>query len=215
MFFFVCFLVVVFLLLVLLALRLIVPPVTVMRKRTEKKSLLKRPGVFTTIGLIPFVSHRNSHNSKKYNLKHGGLQMSQNNLQKCMQSTLRPLVYVVKRQKHKQEHLSPIFCTRARTRRRSAQDVQINRGGLGQALEQIVNLLNVESHVRFTLPAAQHQVVHLFGAGTRPLQNPALCDTLDHLQREPSNTDNVILLYIQQDHMMLIQTPCFKPVSQS
>lgn len=139
------------------------------------------------------------------------------NVQKCMRSTLRPLVYVVKRQKHKQEHLSLIFFlflythAHARTRRRSAQDVQINRWGLGQALEQIVNLFNVESHVRFTLPAAQHQVVHLFGAGTRPLQNPALCDTLDHLQGESWNTDNVIRLYIQQDHMMLTQTACFKP----
>lgn len=38
----------------------------------------------------------------------------------------------------------------------SAQDVQVNRRCLGQALEQIVDFFDVESHVGLPLPAAQH-----------------------------------------------------------
>ncbi len=73
----------------------------------------------------------------------------------------------------------------------SAQNVQVNRRGLGQALEQVVDFFDVESHVRLPLPAAQHQVIHLFGARTRSLQHPALCDTLDHLQEAAETRSRV------------------------
>lgn len=45
-----------------------------------------------------------------------------------------------------------------------------------------MDFFDVESHVGLPLPAAQHQVIHLFGASTRSLQHPTLCDALDHLQ---------------------------------
>lgn len=73
----------------------------------------------------------------------------------------------------------------------SAQDVQVNRRGLGQALEQVVDFFDVESHVGLPLPAAQHQVIHLFGASTRSLQHPTLCDTLDHLQEAAETRSRV------------------------
>lgn len=64
----------------------------------------------------------------------------------------------------------------------SAQYVQVDGRGLGQALEHAVDLLDVEPHVGLPLPAAQHQVVHLLGTGARPLQHTALRDALDHLR---------------------------------
>lgn len=64
----------------------------------------------------------------------------------------------------------------------SAQYIQVNGRGLGQVEQQTVDLLDVESHVRLSLPAAQHQVVHFFGTGPRALQHPALGYTLDHLE---------------------------------
>ena len=47
-----------------------------------------------------------------------------------------------------------------------------------------MDFLDVESHVRLSLPAAQHQIVHFFRAGPRALQHPALGYTLYHLQRK-------------------------------
>ena len=47
-----------------------------------------------------------------------------------------------------------------------------------------MDLLDVESRVGLSLPAAQHQVVHLLGAGAGSLQHPALGDALDHLGTE-------------------------------
>lgn len=45
-----------------------------------------------------------------------------------------------------------------------------------------MDLLDVEPHVGLPLPAAQHQVIHLFRTGARSLQHPALGDALNHLQ---------------------------------
>lgn len=64
----------------------------------------------------------------------------------------------------------------------SAQYVQVHGWGLGEALEHAVDLLDVQPHVGLPLPAAQHQVVHLFRTGAGPLQHAALGDALDHLQ---------------------------------
>lgn len=66
----------------------------------------------------------------------------------------------------------------------SAQYVQVHGRGLGEALEHAVDLLDVQPHVRLPVPAAQHQVVDLFRAGTGSLQHAALRDALDHLQEE-------------------------------
>lgn len=65
-----------------------------------------------------------------------------------------------------------------------AQDVQVDWGCLGQALQEAVNLFNVESHVGFTLPAAQHQVIHFLGTGAWSLEHAALGNALDNLQEE-------------------------------
>lgn len=64
----------------------------------------------------------------------------------------------------------------------SAQYVQVDGRGLGEALEHAVDLFDVQPHVGLPLPAAQHQVIHLFRTGTRPLQHTALGDALNHLQ---------------------------------
>lgn len=72
-----------------------------------------------------------------------------------------------------------------RERVASAQYVQVDGRGLGQALEHAVDLLDVQPHVGLPLPAAQHEVVHLLGAGAGPLQHAALGDALNHLQGEP------------------------------
>lgn len=66
----------------------------------------------------------------------------------------------------------------------STQYVQVHGRGLGEALEHAVDLLDVQPHVRLPVPAAQHQVVDLFRAGTGSLQHAALRDALDHLQEE-------------------------------
>lgn len=75
-----------------------------------------------------------------------------------------------------------------RTGGASAQYVQVHRGGLGEALEHAVDLLDVQPHVGLPLPAAQHQVVHLFRTGSGPLQHAALRDALDHLQDSGATT---------------------------
>lgn len=64
----------------------------------------------------------------------------------------------------------------------SAQYVQVDGGGLGQALEHAVDLLDVQPHVGLPLPAAQHQVIHLLGTGAGSLQHSALRDAFNHLQ---------------------------------
>lgn len=46
-----------------------------------------------------------------------------------------------------------------------------------------MDFFDVESHVRLSLPAAQHQVVYFFRTGPGALQHPALGYTLYHLQR--------------------------------
>lgn len=53
-----------------------------------------------------------------------------------------------------------------------------------------MDLLDVQPHVRLSLPAAQHQVVNLLGTGARPLQYTALGDALNDLQ-EATNTESV------------------------
>lgn len=45
-----------------------------------------------------------------------------------------------------------------------------------------MDFFDVESHVRLSLPAAQHQVVYFFRTGPGALQHPALGYTLYHLQ---------------------------------
>lgn len=75
----------------------------------------------------------------------------------------------------------------------SAQYVQVHRRGLGQALEHAVDLLDVQPHVGLPLPAAQHQVIHLFRTSAGPLQHPALRDALNHL-RGGRQQDNVRFL---------------------
>lgn len=70
----------------------------------------------------------------------------------------------------------------------SAQYIQVYRWGLGQIEEQTVYFFNVESHVRFSLPAAQHQVIYFFRTRPGALEHPALGYTLYHLQRKKDKT---------------------------
>lgn len=64
-----------------------------------------------------------------------------------------------------------------------AQDVQVDRRGFSHGEQDLLNVLNVQSLLRFPLPAAQHDVVHLLRADPWPLQNPALGYALNNLQR--------------------------------
>lgn len=74
-----------------------------------------------------------------------------------------------------------------------AQDVQVDRGGFSHGEQDLLNVLNVQSLLRFPLPAAQHDVIHLLRTNPRPLQNPALGYALNNLQSkrgQRSETDD-------------------------
>lgn len=63
-----------------------------------------------------------------------------------------------------------------------AKDVQVDWCGLAQSMKDLVDLLDVEPLLRFSLPAAQHDVVNLLGADSRPFQNSALGNALNDLK---------------------------------
>lgn len=62
-----------------------------------------------------------------------------------------------------------------------AKDVQVDGGGFAQGVEDSVDLLDAEPLLRLTLPAPEHDIVHLFGTDPGPLQDAALGDALDDL----------------------------------
>lgn len=64
-----------------------------------------------------------------------------------------------------------------------AKDVQVDGGGFPQSMEDFVDLLDVQPLLRFPLPAPQHDIVHLFGADSGPLQNTTLGDALNDLKK--------------------------------
>lgn len=63
-----------------------------------------------------------------------------------------------------------------------AQNVQVTGWRLCQGLQTRVHILHAEALLRFSLPAASHDGVDIRRAGARPLQLPALRDTLDRLR---------------------------------
>lgn len=65
-----------------------------------------------------------------------------------------------------------------------AKDVQVDWCGLAQSMEDLVDLLDVEPLLRFSLPAAQHDVVNLLGADSRSFQNSALGNALNDLKEK-------------------------------
>ena len=64
-----------------------------------------------------------------------------------------------------------------------AEDVQVDGGGFPQSMEDLVDLLDVQPLLRLPLPAPQHDIIHLFGADSGPLQNTALGDALNDLEK--------------------------------
>lgn len=62
-----------------------------------------------------------------------------------------------------------------------AQDVQVDWRSFSHGEQDLLNVLNVQSLLRFPLPAAKHDVVHFLRTNPRPLQNPALSYTLNNL----------------------------------
>lgn len=64
-----------------------------------------------------------------------------------------------------------------------AQDVQVDRRGFSHGKQDLLNVLNVQSLLRFPLPAAQHDVIHLLRTNPWPLQNPSLGYALNNLRR--------------------------------
>lgn len=63
-----------------------------------------------------------------------------------------------------------------------AKDVQVDWCGLAQSMKDLVDLLDIEPLLRFSLPAAQHDVVNLLGADSRSFQNSALGNALNDLK---------------------------------
>lgn len=72
----------------------------------------------------------------------------------------------------------------------SLQDVQVDRRVLDQGHEPVVDFLDDETLLRFSLPAPLHELVDLFGTRPRPLQLPALRDALDRLHKESNLQSN-------------------------
>lgn len=66
-------------------------------------------------------------------------------------------------------------------KRALAQNIQVDRRCLGQVLKEGVDALDVLPHVGLSLPAPQHQLIHLLGACSRSLQDSALSDAFYHL----------------------------------
>lgn len=75
-----------------------------------------------------------------------------------------------------------------------AKDVQVDWCGLAQSMKDLVDLLDVEPLLRFSLPAAQHDVVNFLGADSRPFQNSALGNALNDLKerKETLNTSRAV-----------------------
>lgn len=63
----------------------------------------------------------------------------------------------------------------------SAQDVQVHRRILDQPQQAAVDVFDDHPLLRFSLPAALHQHVHLVGARARPFQLPSLGDAFNGL----------------------------------
>lgn len=64
------------------------------------------------------------------------------------------------------------------------QDVQIDRRALDKGHEAVVDVLDDEPLLWFSLPAALHEEVHFLWAGTWPFKLSSLRDTLNGLERE-------------------------------
>lgn len=89
--------------------------------------------------------------------------------------------------------LSPI-CLLAEDREPPlAQDVQVDRRGFSHGEKDLLNVLNVQSLLRFPLPAAQHDVIDLLRTDPWPLQDTTLGDALDNLQRESNGVRRTAL----------------------
>lgn len=63
------------------------------------------------------------------------------------------------------------------------QDVQIDRRVLDKGHEAVVDVLDDEPLLRFSLPAALHEEMHFLRAGTWPFKLSSLRDALNGLER--------------------------------
>lgn len=63
------------------------------------------------------------------------------------------------------------------------QDVQIDRRALDEGHEAVVDVLDDEPLLWFSLPAALHEEVHFLWAGTWPFKLSSLRDALNGLER--------------------------------
>lgn len=75
------------------------------------------------------------------------------------------------------------------------QYVKIDWCGFHQRAQHLLNVLDVEALLWLPLPAAQHHIVYLLWTKPGALQDPALSDTLNHLdgQRETSDWSGINL----------------------
>ena len=69
-------------------------------------------------------------------------------------------------------------------------------------MEDFVDLLDVQPLLRFPLPAPQHDIVHLFGADSGPLQNTTLGDALNDLKKggeqESYHQSSALVLWLRR-----------------
>lgn len=74
-----------------------------------------------------------------------------------------------------------------------AKDVQVDRRGFTHGKQDLLNVLNVQSLLRFPLPTAQHDVIHLLRTDPWPVENPTLSNALNNLwRREGSGVRRMI-----------------------
>ena len=65
-----------------------------------------------------------------------------------------------------------------------AKNVQVDRGGLPQSMEDFVDLLNIQPLLWSPLPAPQHDIIHFFRADSGSLQDTALGDAFNDLKEQ-------------------------------
>lgn len=86
-----------------------------------------------------------------------------------------------------------------------AQDIQVDWGGFSHGEQDLLDVLNVQSLLRFPLPAAQHDVVNLLGTDPWSLQYPTLGYALDNLRRRERDSSGV------REAVLTVWLLCFLP----
>lgn len=63
-----------------------------------------------------------------------------------------------------------------------AKNIQVDWCDFRQSMKDFIDVLDVQPLLRFSLPAAKHNVINFLGTDSRPLQDSALGDALNDLK---------------------------------